>query len=290
MDLNSLIMIDKINRLGTFSAAAKALNIPKSNLSLKVKQLEEDLGQSLFSRSTRQVVITEFGRSVLKEAERIVDVKGRIEALAEEAIKEPSGSMRITASYDVGLYLLRSIIPRFCKLYQKIHVAIDLSNTRADILTDGYDLAVRATSTRLADSSEIAIKLGSTVMRLYAHKDSPYAKVGTLEGLDHCPLLSMASELKLSSGSEVRVLTPKSRVIVKDMAGIKHATLGMAGIGVIPEFICSDEYSKKMLMNLLPEWTAGKGMFYAVYPRQSSLTPKVRAFVEFLREQFTLIG
>lgn len=73
------------------------------------------------------------------------------------------------------------------------------------------------------------------------------------------------------------------------MTGIKHAILGKVGVGVIPEYICSDEYSKKMLVNLFPEWIAGKGVFYAIYPQKSALTPKVRAFVEFLKKQFTLI-
>ena len=289
MDLNSLIIIEKIDKLGTFSAAAKALKMPNSNLSLKVKQLEADLGQPLFARSTRQVFITEFGRMVLSEAKQILEVKGRIEALAEESIREPSGAMRITASYDVGLYLLRSIIPRFSEEYKKIQVEIDLSNARADIITEGYDLAIRATSARLADSSAVAVKLSSTSLRLYAHKNSTYAKISSIAELEKVPILSMASEVKITKEGDFKILYPKSRILVKDMTGIKHAILGMAGVGIIPEYICSDEYSKKMLINLFPEWTAGKGVFYAVYPHKSSLTPKVRVFVDFLKEQFTLI-
>ena len=78
MDLNSLIIIDKIDSLGSFSAAAKALKMPSSNLSHKVKLLEEDLGQPLFTRSTRQVVITEFGRMVLNHSKPILEIKHRI--------------------------------------------------------------------------------------------------------------------------------------------------------------------------------------------------------------------
>ncbi|MFK7822660.1 MAG: LysR family transcriptional regulator [Oligoflexales bacterium] len=186
-----MIIIEKINKLGTFSAAAKALKMPKSNLSLKVKQLEGDLGQPLFSRSTRQVVITEFGRMILGEANQILEVKSRIETLAEEAIREPSGAMRITASYDVGLYLLRSIIPRFSEQYKKIQVEIDLSNARVDLLTEGYDLAIRASSARLADSSAIAIRLRSNSFRLYTHKESSFAKINSFAELDRVPLLSI---------------------------------------------------------------------------------------------------
>lgn len=289
MDLNSLIIIDKIHKLGTFTAAAKALKLPNSNLSLKVKQLEADLGQALFSRSTRQVLITEFGRMVLEEARQIIEVRERIEALAEVAMKEPSGVIRITTSYDVGLYLLRSIIPRFNERYKKVQVELDLSNQRVDIISDGYDLAIRASSSRLLDSSAIAVKLRSTSLRLYAHKQSSFAKISSVKELNNVPLLSMTQEVHLSNHNKTLSLVAKSPITVKDMTGIKHAVLGMAGVGVIPEFICSDESSRRMLVNLLPDWTAGKGVFYAIFPQKVSLTPKVRVFVEFLKEQFTLV-
>ena len=288
MDLNSLIIIDKIDSLGSFSAAAKALKMPNSNLSLKVKQLEEHLGQPLFTRSTRQVVITAFGRTVLNHSKPIIEIKRKIEALAEEAIEEPSGSIRMTAPYDVGLYLLRSIIPRFTARYEKIQIEVELSNVHKDLISGNFDLAIRATASRLVDSSAIAFKLGSTSMGLYTHRDTPWAKIKRFQQLEKVPLLSMSEEICLSNEGESQSFHASSRIRVIDMTGIKHAVLGKAGVGVLPEFICSDEHTKKVLINLFPEWTAAKALFYAVYPKNSSLTPKNRAFIEFLKEQFEI--
>ena len=291
MDLNTLIIIEKIDSLGTFSAAAKALKLPNSNLSLKVKQLEEDLGQSLFIRSTRQVVITEFGRHVLEEARPLIDAKNRIESLAEEQTKEPSGMMRLTAPYDMGLYLLRSIVPKFSQEYPKIRVEIELNNSYVDIISGGFDLAIRASSGGgLTDSSIVAVKLASTYLRLYANKRSRFAKIRDLETLNEVPILSMGREIKLVKDGQSKVVYPKSQIVVKDMAGIKHATIGMAGVGVIPEFICHDEISRNILTNVFPGWSAGKGIFYAMYPKQVALTSKSRLFIEFLKEQFKLNG
>lgn len=288
MDLNTLIIIDKISSLGTFSAAAKALKMPNSNLSLKVKQLEEALGQPLFARTTRHVAVTEFGRQILEEAAPLFGVKHRIEALAEEANQEPSGELRVSTPHDLGLYMLRSIIPSFVATYSKITVNIDLNNAYVDIVPGGFDLVIRAAVNRLPDSSVIAVKLGETILGLYAHKDSPYAGIKTVDQLHHQPLISMGDKVKLTKDGETRTFPAQSQIIVKDMTGIKNAALGQAGIGVIPNFIGSDEHSQKALTQILPAWSAGRGFFYGLYPQKDSLTPKSRVFLEYLRKNFKI--
>ena len=288
MDLNTLIIIDKIASLGTFSAAGKALKIPNSNLSLKVKQLEENLGQPLFTRSTRQVTITEFGRLVLKEARPLVEIKNRIEALADEEVDEPRGMIKVTAPYEVGLYLLRSIVPPFTQKYEKVQVEVDLNNDYLDIIAGGFDLAIRASMGKLADSSIIAVKLGEALLKLYAHRNSPFASIDDMKELQRAPILSMGRDVRINHLGEGCTLHHSSQITVNDMTGIKHATLGMAGIGVLPDFMCSDVYSKSALVNILPEANAGKGFFYGMYPQKSSLSPKNRRFIEFLKEHFKL--
>lgn len=120
MDLNSLIIIDKVVNLGTFTAAAKELRMPKSNLSQKVKQLESDLGQAIFLRTTRRVALTDFGKAVLDQASPVFDVEGKLNNLSEQFSKAPKGLIKISAAFDVGLYLLESIIPKFVSSYDNI--------------------------------------------------------------------------------------------------------------------------------------------------------------------------
>lgn len=288
MDLNSLIIVEKISRLGTFTAAARDLRLPNSNLSLKVKQLEEDLGQPLFTRSTRQVVITEFGRQVLEEARSLIEAKARIEALAERANLEPTGTLRLTAPYDVGLYLLRSVIPEFSRMHAGLNIELELSNSYVDLIARGFDMAIRASTRGLSDSSHIALKLGSTALRLYGRSASAYGAIGTISQLRKVPVLSMAADIKLKNGKKQELVEAKSSLVVKDMVGIKHAVLGQAGIGILPEFICTEEVENKVLTNILPDWTAGRGVFYALYPPNAFLTPKNELFIEFLRQKFRL--
>ncbi|NRA68341.1 MAG: LysR family transcriptional regulator [Pseudobacteriovorax sp.] len=283
-----MIIIDKIASLGTFTAAAKALKMPSSNLSLKIRQLEEELGHALFTRTTRQVAITEFGKTVLAEAQAVLKAKEKIQALAEKATEEPSGTIRITAPYDVGLYLLRSVIPQFISVFPKTKIEVDLSNEYVDIISGGYDLAIRASMSQLKDSSVMAIKLGETSFGLYVHKQSSFADIKRVEDLQGIPIMSISSAVTLYQNESVFQLNTESQILVRDMMGIKQATIGKAGVGVLPAFHCSDEHSRKSLIELLPDWKAGSALIYAIFPQQASLTPKVRAFVDYLKEEFRL--
>lgn len=287
MDLNSLIIIAKIARRGSFTAAAEALRMPNSNLSLKVKQLEQELGQPLFTRTTRKVVITEFGKKILQIAEPILGIEDSIRALSEESSKEPMGRIRITAPYDLGLHLLKDIIPQFTDAYPKVQVELDMSNAYVDIIERGFDFAIRATRSALLDSSIVAVKLGETKMHLYAHKKSTYVKYKEISQVESAPVLTFASgSIKITSGTRSLVLNATTKIIVKDMAGIRQATIGKAGVGILPDFICSDEQSRHVLTKIFPEWEAGSASFYALLPSRTSLTPKNQAFLDFIRSRF----
>lgn len=286
IDLNTLIITDKIAKLGTFTAAAKALSIPSSNLSLKVKQLEEELGQPLFLRSTRRVMVTEFGQMILETAKPLVDVREHIIAICETAHSEPRGTLRLTAPYDIGLDLLRFIIPSFTKRYESLTVEVDLTNTYVDLLAEGFDLAIRASRQPLTDSTHVAVKLSETPFLLYAHKDSSFIHLKSIEELQKVPLYSMTREIKLSMGQRHKTLKAKAPIIVKDMAGLKQAVLGQAGVGVFPLSTKTADSSFRVLTNIFPKWSAGKASVYALYPRGASLSPKVRAFVDFLKGHY----
>ncbi|MEZ4742956.1 MAG: LysR family transcriptional regulator [Bdellovibrionota bacterium] len=287
MDLNSLIIIEKIAKLGSFSAAASALKMPNSNLSLKVKKLEEELGQPLFTRSTRKVVITEFGQKVRAIAASLTKIEEEVKALAEEAITEPSGNIRVTAPYDIGLYLLREVIPPFIAKHPKVKIQVEVSNQYVNIIEGGFDFAIRASRKMLEDSTTVAVKLGETSFHFFAPKKSQYTEISNLKELEKQPILSYSgNEIKITNGSISQLLKVESKVLVNDMAGIKQAVIGGAGIGILPEFICSDRQSRKDLIKIFPEWSAGQASFYAILAGKTSLTCKNRAFLEFLKSHF----
>ena len=87
LDLNSLIIFDKVAEFESFTAAAKALKMHKSNVSLNIHQLEEDLGLRLFERSTRKVRITDYGQKIRVLTQTLIEGVKEISSLAEDAVR-----------------------------------------------------------------------------------------------------------------------------------------------------------------------------------------------------------
>lgn len=287
MDLNSLIIIEKIASLGSFSAAAKALRIPASNLSLKVKQLEEELGQPVFSRTTRKVVITEFGKRVRGKIAPLIGLEEDIKSLADSEAREPTGVIRITTAFDIGLFLMRETVPAFLNAHPKLDLEVDLTNQYRNIVDEGFDFAIRAARSKLADIGMVAIKLGTSEMGLYARRgdaiasssrasDIRQARVLTYEG--HSPVLS--------NGKREYQLQRNERLVVGDMAGVRHALMGLGGLAILPEFTCTDTFSQSQIVRVLPEWSAGKASIYAICPSKRALTTKSRLLLEYLKHAF----
>jgi DNA-binding transcriptional LysR family regulator len=126
MDLNDLRVFERVGSLLSFSAAGRALGIPKSSVSRSVARLEAELGARLCQRTTREVVLTEQGAALL---ERCADIMGKVaETVGYVGAlgAAPRGALRITAGIGFGVNVLSEQLPRFLRLYSDVSVTLDL--------------------------------------------------------------------------------------------------------------------------------------------------------------------
>lgn len=287
MDLNSLIIFDKVAELASFTQAAKALKMPKSNVSFKINQLEDDLGIRLFERSTRNVRITEYGKKIRLLTQTLLDGVKDITSLAEDAMAEPKGNIKISAPHDLGAFLIQEPISKFLAAHQQATVELDLSNRYVDLIQEGFDLAIRASERALQDSSLVAIRLSSTPFRLFAPKGSKLAKIKTVEDLQKHPLISYrGGDVKITSGRRNVTLQANAKLKVHDMLSVKLAVLSGLGVGFLPAWMCADEVKAGLLTCILPDWSTTEASFHVVYPTRRLLPPKTRVFIEHLRAAF----
>jgi DNA-binding transcriptional LysR family regulator len=290
MDLNSLIIFDKVAEFESFTAAAKALKMPKSNVSLKIHQLEEDLGLCLFERSTRKVRITDYGQKIRALTQTLIEGVKEISSLAEDAVVDPKGVVRVSAPYDIGYYLLRDVIPKFLKIHADVSIDLDLSNRFVDLIHEGFDLAIRASGRALEDSSLVATKLSSSKFGLYAAAKSKESKIKTVAQLEAVDLISFnGSDIILKNGKQQIEFKATSRVKVHDMQSVKNAVFGHLGLGFLPVLLCAKECDEGSLVHVLPEWYGGEASFHAVYSSKRLLPLKTRVFLEFLQGSFVQI-
>src|SRR5215472_3002470 len=131
---------------GGFARAARALGIPKSRLSRHVMALEAKLKVRLMNRSTRRFAVTEVGQQVYRHATAMLaEADAALEAV-EFARAEPRGTIRASCPVALAQSSLATLLPDFLAKYPAIHLQMHVSNRRVDVVSEGFDLALRVRS------------------------------------------------------------------------------------------------------------------------------------------------
>ncbi len=145
MDLepNDLLLFARIVEAGSFSKAALRVDLPKSTVSRRIALLEARLGERLLQRTTRKLVLTEFGADLLEHAHKVAEEVDAAAALAQHRQVAPSGKLRISMPGDFANMGLNTVIARFIERYPAVTLELDLSPRRVDLVTESFDIAIR---------------------------------------------------------------------------------------------------------------------------------------------------
>jgi LysR family transcriptional regulator, regulator for bpeEF and oprC len=289
-DLNSLRVFEKVASLKSFSGAARALGVPKSNVSRLIAKLETELGTRLFQRTTREVVLTPTGLALLERCTAII-------ANVDDAIDyvgsldgEPRGVLKISAGIGFGINVLAEQLPEFLIRYPKIEIALDLETRQADLVAEAIDVAVRLGP--MHDSGLVTIKLG-TIRRYICAAPSYLARRGaptSIDAIAQHDAIDMpgpdgrARSWSFSRGGEVFKLQSRPRVCVNEALTIHRLVINGAGIGLLSGYICAPEIEAGRLVRLLPEWSPSPVEVSIVFPSRRELAPTVRAFADYMKE------
>lgn len=290
VDLNEMVIFAKVVEAGSFTGAARALGLPKSTVSRKVAQLEERLGVRLLHRTTRSIRLTELGATYHERVVRIV-----LEAEeAEQAIAEhqnlPCGILRLSLPVEIGVSQFGRLVTEFLARYPQIEIRMDVSDRFVDLIEEGIDLALRAG--QLRDSTLVARRLGSgqrivcaspDYLAQYGHPETPQQLKG-----HECIIYGEGEgrkTLRFTGPTGIASVTLAGRFSVNSMSVVREAACAGLGIAIIPRPICRVELERGRLTPLLEQWHLPDDGIYAVYPSPRHLTPKVRAFIDFISER-----
>ena len=286
VDLDAVRVFVQVVQAGGFSAAARRLDMPKSTVSRRVSELETQLGARLLQRTTRSLALTDVGSAYYARVERALIELSDAERAVTERSDTPRGVLRLSAPSDFAQLFLPEITAAYQREYPEVALVIDLDNRRADLVAEGYDLALRA-SARLDDSSLVARRLLSTAHALFATPGylSAHGMPKSPSDLQDHELVLFRNEklrekLKLSRGNETTTVEVHGRLSTNDLAFMKRAVLEGLGIGELPLFTVARELHSGELQRVLPEHETATSGLYAVYPSARHLTPKVRTFIE----------
>src|SRR5471030_413985 len=143
IDPGDLLLFARIVECGSFSLAAERVGLPKSTVSRRISLLEAHLGERLLQRTTRKLVLTEFGASLLDHARRVADETEAAGALAQHRQGAPSGLLRVSMPADFANLAMGPVLAGFMEQYPAIALELDLSPRRVDLLAENFDLAIR---------------------------------------------------------------------------------------------------------------------------------------------------
>ncbi len=286
--LDDLFVFTQVVDAGSFSAAGKALTLPTSTVSRRVARLEDRLGVRLLQRTTRKLSLTDAGRIYYDSGARITEDLAEADRQITEMQSTPRGRLRVTAPLEFG-----GIMPLICGFlaaYPEMKVELELANRTIDLIEEGFDVAIRAGN--LPDSSLIAHKLADNDLGLFA---SPaYLERGTpkkpedLRAHDcifFSPLAPSASWNLRDGRKKVRVPV-RGRIAVNHLLAAKQASVAGLGVALLPASFCINEIRDGELRRLLPEACPSEGSTWVVYPSKRHLPPRVRAFVDYLKENY----
>ncbi|WP_309891986.1 LysR family transcriptional regulator [Archangium sp.] len=289
MDLNELLVFARVVQAGSFTAAARELRMPKSTVSRKVSELEARIGAQLLQRTTRKLRLTDAGQTYYEHCARIVAEAEEAELAVTRMQSAPQGLLRVTTPLTFSF--LGPLIAEFMKRFPDVQLELVCTDRTVDLMKEGFDLAVRAG--RLADSSLMARKLGDLERIVVAAPSYLKARGAPKSPRDlekhDCVLFGPQLERNawtLHSGSKSVEVPVRARMAVNEPDMLCALTRAGSGISLLPLLPYAGDIAAGRLQHLLPDWRASGTPVHAVYPSTRHHSPKVMAFVDFLRERW----
>ncbi|AGP32045.1 LysR family transcriptional regulator [Sorangium cellulosum So0157-2] len=285
--------------LGSITAAARTLGETKGSVSRRITRLEHALGVELLRRSPRRVQATEDGLAYRMRVGRALELLEDANAAVQQARAKPSGHLRVTAPFDLGLSLLAPLSAGFAARYPEISVEMLLTEALLDFDAHQIDVALRATAS-LPDSSLIAYRLQHIEMGLFAapaylRKHGPVRRPEDLAG--HRLLLAQTTRghatiaLQARDGGDRAELRVRAAIAASDYSFCREVALVGAGIALVPAVNVRSDLDAKRLVPVLKDHAIdGAAPLYLVHPGTRFLPSKIRAFRDYLLDAFGVQG
>uniref|UniRef100_UPI0030D92BE4 LysR substrate-binding domain-containing protein n=1 Tax=Pseudomonas sp. RL_35y_Pfl2_P42 TaxID=3088710 RepID=UPI0030D92BE4 len=297
LDLNDLQYFVMVVDHRGFAPTARALGIPKSNLSRRIALLEERLGVRLIIRNTRHFSVTELGqiyyahcRAMLKEAESA-------EAAIAMTHAEPGGVLRVTCPTVLLEECVGAIISRFMVKHPRVEVHLEASDRQVDVVAEGVDLALRVRPLPFQDSNLVSRVMSQRPQCLVA---SPklLSRLGTpdrpedlarLPSVHHgSPQRDYSWTLFHADGSEF-THAHRPLLITKGLLMLRCAAIDSVGVAQMPMSLVHDYIERGDLVVVLQDWAPRTEMIHAVFASRQGMLPSTRLLLDFILEQFRLL-
>lgn len=277
---------------GGFSAAARDIGLTPSALSKLVTRLEDRLGARLFHRTTRRLQLTAEGEAFYARSRPILTAIAEAEAEINQAGSSPRGLLRLLCGSAFGMHQLAPAIPRFLERYPEVEIDLTISDQPRDYQEEGIDLAIRKGP---LDVSSMVARRICNLERVICASPDYLLRCGTPRTPDdlqryNCLWITSLPALRrwpFDTDEGIRIVHVGGNMAANNAEAVLQ--LAEAGVGItrLTDVIAADAIRSGKLVPVLTDWHHVEPVpLFAIYPSGRNLSPKVRAMVEFLVENF----
>lgn len=277
---------------GSFSATARSLELSPSAVSKQIRRLEDRLGVRLLNRSTRRLALTDEGRAFYEHAARIAADVWELEALATSLGEDIRGVLRVASTVAFAKAHLLPLIPEFLNRYRELELNLELTDRTVDLVEEGVDLAIRFTE-QIVDTSVVARRLATNrrvVCASPAYLEAHGTPAKPDELADHnCLRLYTVSSWNtwvFEIEGVKQAIQVKGNFQANSADAVYYACLSGLGIARLSTYLVGEDLRTGRLIRVLPEHMNESSDILAIYPERRNLSPKVRAFIDFLVGRF----
>jgi DNA-binding transcriptional LysR family regulator len=294
--LTALRIFRNVVQRGSFAAASRELRLSPAAISKNIGELEAHLAARLFNRTTRRMSLTEAGSLYYERVVRILDDLEEADSVIGPMQQVPSGLLRISAPMTLTLLTLSEAMPRFLAQYPQLSVDLRMDDRRINIVDQGFDVAIRA-SDQLEDSSLIARRL-LAMPHVVCGAQSYFERCGVPKSprdlsTHNCIQFTLSGHIDdwtFTKGDQSLRIPINGRYKVSSSLAVRAALRAGFGLSLIPRLYVEEDLATGRLRTVLDDWSTVETTVYAVYPSRRFVVAKLRAFLDFLVEEFSAEG
>lgn len=291
LHLPGLMTFEAAARHLNFARAAAEIGVTPTAVSRTIKNLEAQLAVRLFNRTTRSVSLTEAGASLNASLAPALALIRNSLSQALLATDQPSGMLRLSASYVAYRILIEPHLATFLEHYPLINVEVSLDNQLSDIVNAGFDVGIRMG--RKLQNDMISVQLGTVQKRIvvaapdYFRDLTEPATIAEL--LAHDCLRQRYSvggrmyDWRFADRGQTLHIDVQGRLMFDEMRGVLDAAIQGRGIAFVLEQFAQQELESGVLRHILTPYYGLDDAFHLYYPHREHMPGKLRAFVDFMR-------
>ena len=275
-----------VNEMGSFSKAAERMRMSPPAITRAVSSLEQRLGATLLTRTTRRLHLTDAGMRFLESAQRLLSEIDTAEKNASGEMGVPQGHLTISASVTFGRYVITPIVRGFLQTHPKITATVLGLDRIVNMVDEGVDVAVRIGE--LPESSLIARRVGQ-VRRIFVASPEYLARRGSPVLPQDLKLHSIIGFSNILTNQDWHYKTPNAkghvtltpRLEVNDASSAVEAVLAGEGITMAMSYLVGDLIRAKRLVPVLTDYVPQEVPVNLVFPQSRLIAPKLRAFLDY---------